>query len=380
MKRARCVAVYRIQQAAMLAMLAAVGCGEDSETTGSTAAATRTTPGDTAALLGQDQPDEDLLPISSDVERQFDFWLGEWDVQNRYLVNGAWQETGQAQALIQSVAGGKAILEQWDGTAQHRLHGFSIRTYDDELKKWVIVLNWHGGSPSGFSQMHGVFSEDRGEFFPPGGGPKGTRFTFSKPRPSSCQWDQANSQNGGQTWETNWIMSFTRREEPTTADASSLPIKQLPESAKSFPKSRLFDGQIGCWSGTAERITDSGEWEQGTVEVAVSSMIEGLGLIRLADYSWDEHAFAALAFDPNRNKWVSVGVDNLQDRFQWCSGMPSDDVVTFSDMRMNAETILQETWSGLSGDAVRVEREVSIDGGRTFSSVLRANLERQIDD
>ncbi len=346
--------------------------------------AVSTSAGSTATVATPEQENaaqaKDLLPIAEDKERQFDFWLGEWDVQNRHLTNGQWQETGQARALIQSIAGGKAILEQWEGTARSPLHGFSVRTYDDELQKWVIVLNWHGGQPSAFSQMHGEFGEGRGEFFPPGDGPHGVRFTFSKPRPESCQWDQATRSAGQPDWTTNWIMSFTRAEEPTTADASNLPIKQPPEAAAAFPTSRQLDGLIGRWSGQAQRKTEDGQWQDGTVEVACSSMIEGLGLIRLADYSWDEHAFAALAFDGNRDKWVSVGVDNLRDRFTWLSGSVRDDSITQLDMRMGESTVHREVWSGIDGETVSIQHEISTDGGRTFETVLKATLERQAEE
>lgn len=347
----------------------------ESQQTSTSATVTANT--QTAVKFPEQDYDEDLLPIAEDKERQFDFWLGEWDVQNRHLNGGQWQETGTARALIQAVADGKAILEQWEGTARTPLHGFSVRTYDDQLDKWVIVLNWHGGQPSSFSQMHGEFGEDRGEFFPPGSGPKGVRFTFSKPRPGSCQWDQAVSSDGGQTWNMNWVMSFTRREDPTTADAGNLPIKQPPESAAAFPKSRQLDGLIGRWSGKAERLTDDGEWESGTVDFAVSSMIEGLGLICVADYSWDEHAFVAMAYDPNRGKWVSVGVNNLQDRFTWLGGTPQDESVTLLDMRMGESTVTREVWTGLATDTVKFQREVSTDGGHAFETVLKAEFQRQ---
>jgi hypothetical protein len=29
--------------------------------------------------------------------------------------------------------------------------------------------------------------------------------------PDSCRWEQAYSADGGKTWETNWIMEFTRQ-------------------------------------------------------------------------------------------------------------------------------------------------------------------------
>ena len=36
------------------------------------------------------------------------------------------------------------------------------------------------------------------------------RFIWSKITNTSCQWEQAFSEDGGKTWETNWIMDFVR--------------------------------------------------------------------------------------------------------------------------------------------------------------------------
>ena len=37
------------------------------------------------------------------------------------------------------------------------------------------------------------------------------RYLWSDITPASCHWEQAFSPDGGRTWETNWIMDFTRR-------------------------------------------------------------------------------------------------------------------------------------------------------------------------
>jgi hypothetical protein len=42
------------------------------------------------------------------------------------------------------------------------------------------------------------------------GKPIRVRFIWSKITPTSCQWEQAYSRDAGVTWESNWIMNFTR--------------------------------------------------------------------------------------------------------------------------------------------------------------------------
>jgi hypothetical protein len=61
--------------------------------------------------------------------------------------------------------------------------------------------------------MIGSFKDGRGEFY--GQEVNGdrhvySRFIWSKITANSCQWEQALSEDGGRTWETNWIMEFRR--------------------------------------------------------------------------------------------------------------------------------------------------------------------------
>ena len=97
------------------------------------------------------------IPLPDDPHRQFDFWLGEWDVQNkRVRRNGEWNDTGTARALIQPVLDGGAVLEQWNGTLDGEpLIGFSLRALDPATHGWDIWLNWHTGKPGRFSHGQG---------------------------------------------------------------------------------------------------------------------------------------------------------------------------------------------------------------------------------
>ena len=58
-----------------------------------------------------------------------------------------------------------------------------------------------------------VTADGRGEFFADGttdGKPTRERVIWSRITADSCRWEQALSLDGGATWETNWIMDFTR--------------------------------------------------------------------------------------------------------------------------------------------------------------------------
>jgi hypothetical protein len=59
----------------------------------------------------------------------------------------------------------------------------------------------------------GSFSSDIGVFEGTDvfeGRPIRLRFTWSGVTTSTPRWEQAFSDDGGETWEPNWIMEFTR--------------------------------------------------------------------------------------------------------------------------------------------------------------------------
>ena len=62
--------------------------------------------------------------------------------------------------------------------------------------------------------MIGAFEDGRGEFFShelfEGKGVL-VRYLWTGITPTACRWEQAFSPDGGRTWETNWIMEFSRR-------------------------------------------------------------------------------------------------------------------------------------------------------------------------
>ena len=39
------------------------------------------------------------------------------------------------------------------------------------------------------------------------------RFIWSPLSETACRWEHAFSEDGGSTWETNWIMDFSRTQE-----------------------------------------------------------------------------------------------------------------------------------------------------------------------
>jgi hypothetical protein len=90
--------------------------------------------------------------------------------------------------------------------------GFTLRLFDVERKEWSIY--W-ASSRTGLltPPVVGTFADGRGDFYGDDthdGKPIKAHFIWSDITPASARWEQEFSADGGRTWESNWIMEFTR--------------------------------------------------------------------------------------------------------------------------------------------------------------------------
>lgn len=191
--------------------------------------------------------------LQDDPRRQFDFWIGEWSVQNRDLQpDGSWKDGDVTRARITPVAGGNAILEEWAGPLRGAfMNGFSLRAWNPGLERWEIVLFWTVDGSSSFGRMAGSFRHGRGEFIAPVAGPGRTRYTFSDALADSVRWDSATTKDSGVSWRTDWIMEFSRTRAASEASEDELFATDWTEGALSpHPAARRLDWMLGTWTGT----------------------------------------------------------------------------------------------------------------------------------
>ena len=311
----------------------------------------------------------DAVPLPEDPARQFDFWWGEWNVKNLQLDGETFGDAGSAVARIHPVADGAATLEQWDGTLRgDALIGSSLRAWDPALGRWVIWLNWHGGSPGGFFVMHGSRDGERLDQFPPDDDSQ-LRYGFSRAHADSCQWDEARSNDGGETWITTWVMQFTRRGPPRALDARNAPIVQPPPAASENAVTRELDFLIGAWEGTATVRGDDGSELETDVRVRVTTMIDGFALAQFVDSGDGEKSLAVLGWDPAADGWLAIRSGNRSSGLARLAGEIEAREATFADGG------LREHWSCSDADRCRFVRSTSEDG-TTWSAVLEAELSR----
>jgi hypothetical protein len=90
--------------------------------------------------------------------------------------------------------------------------GVSLRLYDPQARQWRLYF---ASSRDGKLDPPtiGQFRNGRGEFYSQdtfGGRAILVRFVISDITPTSCRFEQAFSDDGGKTWEVNWVATDTR--------------------------------------------------------------------------------------------------------------------------------------------------------------------------
>jgi hypothetical protein len=155
-----------------------------------------------------------------DGQHDFDFEIGTWKTHLRRLLHPltgstTWVEY-EGTTVVRKVWSGRANLVELeaDGPAGH-FEGLSLRLYNPQSRQWS--LNFASSNGGAMSQPTiGGFKNGRGEFFDQetfNGRAIFVRFVISDITPNSCRFEQAFSDDGGKTWEVNWIATDTRVKE-----------------------------------------------------------------------------------------------------------------------------------------------------------------------
>jgi hypothetical protein len=168
-----------------------------------------------AVLLSMPAPAQEAA--ARDGQHDFDFEIGRWTTRLSRLQapltgSSTWVEyTGTT--IVRKVWDGRANLVELDvaGPAG-RIEGLSLRLYNPQARQWTLNFsNARGGTLA--QPMTGEFRDGRGEFYSQeefNGRMILARFVITVIDPDTCRFEQAFSDDGGRTWEVNWIATDTR--------------------------------------------------------------------------------------------------------------------------------------------------------------------------
>ena len=164
-----------------------------------------------AAAQGQ-QPQ-----VRRDGSRDFDFEIGTWKTHLKRLLHPLtgskeWGEY-EGTSVVRKVWGGRSnLVELKVRGAEGTFEGLNLRLYNPEAHQWS--LNFARGDIGLLTQPTiGEFKNGRGEFYDQetlNGRSIFVRFVITMIDPNQYHFEQAFSDDGGKTWEVNWIATDTR--------------------------------------------------------------------------------------------------------------------------------------------------------------------------
>lgn len=162
-------------------------------------------------------------PTTPDIRAgsDFDFVFGDWAVHNRKLTDVTdptcteWVEF-EARSHVEPILGGLAHIDRFWAEAPpggSAFEGLTLRQFDPIEEVWRIW--WASTRAPGHLDppVVGRWVDGRGVFVCDdvlGGHAVKVRFEWTHDSPDTARWQQSFSYDDGETWRTNWIMSFTR--------------------------------------------------------------------------------------------------------------------------------------------------------------------------
>jgi len=136
-----------------------------------------------------------LLPCSAPEYRQFDFWLGDWEVRDP-----AGNVVGRNDVTLH--LDGCMLMESWTSGAGHA--GMSMNYFEPTDGTWNQVFSENTGGPSGWPNLKGKLVDGRMVLeTSPGVTPK-TRWTWSKTGDGRVRQLAEQLGDDGKTWTVIW--------------------------------------------------------------------------------------------------------------------------------------------------------------------------------
>jgi DinB superfamily len=316
-------------------------------------------------------------------QHDFDFDIGVWNSRISRLkhpLKGSttWLKT-DATVTVSNVWDGRANIEELeaDDSTGH-IGALALRLYNPQTHEWT--LNAATSGEGTLSTMSGGFNNGRGEFFSQetvNGRTVLVRQVWSDIQENSHHFEQAYSDDGGKTWEANWIANLTR----ITAGSKDLHtgIKRDWEDQFAF--------NTGAWririsllphplTGSKERIALEGR-------AAVRKIWDGrayLEELRIDDPRKSIEGLALRLYNPEARQWNLYWVNSKDGTIgtPMVGGFSGGRGAFYDAESLHGKTILvHEDWSDITADSCHFEQAFSGDGGKTWETNWMADWTRE---
>ncbi len=165
------------------------------------------------------QSQQTTRPCDTPEGKQFDFWLGEWELSwPAEQWGGEKGKLGKGTNTINRVLGDCIIQEEFR-FPEGNFDGSSVSVYNTKTGLWQQTWVDNQGSYLLFTgEFKNGAMELRTEPFERDGKTRVSRMVFNNIEQSSLDWDWQRSDDGGKTWADVWNIHYQRKTEPSSTD------------------------------------------------------------------------------------------------------------------------------------------------------------------
>ncbi|HWR17934.1 MAG TPA: hypothetical protein VN577_24105 [Terriglobales bacterium] len=329
--------------------------------------------------LSQAKPDSAQPKAEAlDASNNFDFEVGSWKIHLKRLLKPL---TGSKQwvefdgtSKTRRIWDGRAYIEEFltDGPSG-KVEGITLRLYNPTSRQWNIYWANAKDGKLGVPTV-GEFKNGRGEFYDQeefNGRTILVRYVWSDITPNSAHFEQSFSDDGGKTWEVNWITDQTRVPESDAALAGG-----APQDASATGGPHDFDFEFGTWKTQLKRLANplsgSSKWADYEGTTTVQKLCGGRANLVELVAEGQAGRFEGLnlrLYNPQSRQWSlyfaspKMGVLAKPTIGEFKNGRGE----FYSHEEYNGRMILVRfVISPITPDSYRFEQAFSDDGGKTW--------------
>ena len=320
-----------------------------------------------------------------DGQRDWDMFFGTWKMHLKRRLrpltgSNEWQEF-ESHDSTRKVWGGRANLDELeaDGPSGH-IEGLTVRLYNPRSHQWSIY--WANASaPTMDIATIGSFANGRGEFYDQEifhDRAIFVRFVWTNVSDKSGDFAQSFSDDGGKTWEPNWI---------TTMEREAPPHANVAPNPDNHDGQHDFDFEFGRWKVHLKRLANplsgSKEWKEYDGGITVSKVWNGRANVAELEANSGNEPLQGLSvrlFDPHTRQWSlwwANAADGVLDHVPTVGRFENGRGEFFSFQQIAGRwALVRFVFSGITANSLHGEQCYSTGGGKTWETNWIEDLTR----
>lgn len=323
-------------------------------------------------------------PGLPDGSHDFDFTVGAWHTHIRRLAHplnrsNVWV-TYDGTVTVRKALDGAANVEEVEANGPTHIELLNVRLYNATSHQWSLNGASSDEGTLETPAMFGGFKNGRGVFYdqePFNGRVILDRQMFFNITSTTYSFEQAFSDDGGRTWQPNFVANLTR----TSSTAPSERTQNVEHT------SHDFDFSYGTWS------THIKSYETGSSKAGGPTLYKGtvawrkiwggrafLEELKASNASDGFQGLTLFLYNPSARQWSQTfagkGAGAFDRSMVGTFRNGRGELVAFPVVDAGTLLLAREVWSDIRADSHHFEIQYSRDGGKTWQLSFSADLAR----